>query len=165
MKFRDDAHALRAARRMEIETIKLINFILIMLSEPVVRARERIVFELHIRRSKWKPDQPLSDFGNAIRSGMLHQWRIPKRERLVRNRIHVSALNCAVMRTNRSPKPYLRKGKNRFGWRNSVKRRLFRRLCYCECFKKRGCYQRYLAENIYDWSRNKLRFLNGCAVN
>src|SRR4029453_7334487 len=98
MKFRDDAHALRAARGMEIESIKPINFILIMLSEPVFRTRERIVFELHIRRSKWKPDQPLSDFDNAIRRRMFHQWRLPKRERLGRNGIHVSALNCAVMR-------------------------------------------------------------------
>src|SRR6187397_1195595 len=100
MKFRDDAHALRAARGVEIETVKLISFILIMLSKPVFRTRERIVFELQIRRNKWKPDQPLSDFGNAIRRGMSHKWRIPKRERLVRNRIHVSALNCALMRTN-----------------------------------------------------------------
>src|SRR5882724_3806078 len=94
MKFRDDAHALRAARGMEIEAIKLINFILIMLSEPVFRTRERIVFEPHIRWSKWKPDQPLSDLGNAIRRGMFHQWRIPNRKQLVRNRIHVPALNC-----------------------------------------------------------------------
>src|SRR4029450_8949949 len=100
MKFRDDAHALRAARGMEIESIKPINFILIMLRELVFRTRERIVFELHIRRSKWKSDQPLSDFGNAIRRGMFHQWRVPKRERIVRNRIHVSALNCSSIRTN-----------------------------------------------------------------
>src|SRR4026209_999242 len=99
---------------MEIETVKLINFILIMLSEPVFQTRERIVFELQIRRNKWKPDQPLSDFGDVIRRGMFHQWRIPKRERLVRNRIHVSALNC-VVRTNLHQNLIREKAKNRFG--------------------------------------------------
>ena len=78
MKFWDNAHALRSARRMEIETIKLINFILVMLREPVLRARESILlFELHIRRSKWKPDQPLGDFGDAIRRRMFHNGGSP----------------------------------------------------------------------------------------
>src|ERR1044072_2751417 len=93
MKFRNDAHALRAARSMEIEAIKLINFILIMLCEPVFRTRECIVLELQIRWSKRKPDKTLSDFGNAIRRGMFHQGRFPKRTRLVRNRIHIRAPN------------------------------------------------------------------------
>ncbi|PYJ24032.1 MAG: hypothetical protein DME99_00850 [Verrucomicrobia bacterium] len=99
MKFRDNAHALGSARDIEIETIKLINFILVKLGEPVLRDRESIfVFELHIRLSEGKPDKSLGDFGNAIRRGMFYRWRISKRERLIRNRIHVSALNCILMR-------------------------------------------------------------------
>ena len=117
MKFWDHTYALGPARGMEIETVELIDLILVMLGEPVLRTESASsVFELHIRRSKRKPDQPLSDFRNAIRRGMFYQWRIPKRERLVRNRIHVSALNCSSMRskTEYSPKTPLRKGKNRF---------------------------------------------------
>src|SRR5882724_7963931 len=137
MEFRDDAHALRAARGMEIEPIKLINFILVMLSEPVFRTRERIVFELHIRWSKWKSNQPLSDFGNAIRGGMFHQWRIPKRERIVRNRIHVSALNCVgalIFTKSLSAKRQKIDSGDEF-----CKRRLFLHFCHSECFKKWGC--------------------------
>src|SRR5215831_11177030 len=101
MKFRHNAHALWSARRVEVKIVEPIDLILIMLGEPVLRSRESLVlFELYVRRSKRKRDQALSDFGNAIRRGMFHQWRIPHRERILRNRTHVSALNCALMRTN-----------------------------------------------------------------
>src|SRR5882724_6518934 len=101
MKFRDNAHALGSARSVEVEIVELIDLILVMVGEPVLRDRERIfAFDLHIRGSEWKLDQPLSNFGNAIRRGMFRQWRIPKRKRLVRNRIHVSVLNCSLMRSN-----------------------------------------------------------------
>jgi hypothetical protein len=101
MKFRDNAYALGSAGSVEVEIVELIDLILVMLGEPILRNRETIVlFELHIRRSEWEPDQPLSDFGNATRRGMFRQWRLPKRKRLVRNRIHVSSLNWSLMRSN-----------------------------------------------------------------
>src|ERR1044071_10124260 len=153
MKFRDHTHALRAARNMEIEAIKLINFILIVLCEPVFRTRERIVLELHIRWSKWKPDQPLSDFGNATRCGMFHQWRLSNRKRVVRSRIHVPALNCVgalIFTKTLSAKRQKIDSSEEFH-----KRRLFFHLRYCECLKKGNCYQRYLAENYLrlDWEQ------------
>src|SRR5713101_4856585 len=101
MKFRDNAYALGSARGIEVETIKLINFILVMLGEPVLRARESIfVFELHIRRNEGKPDKSLGDFGSAIRRRMFDEWRIPKRERSIRNRVHVRAFKRLFTRTN-----------------------------------------------------------------
>src|SRR6266481_5064705 len=101
MKFRDDTYALGTARGEEVEAVELIDLFLVMLGEPVLRGRESIfVFELHIRGSKRKPDQPLRDFGNAIRRGMFHQWRISERERVVRNRIHVPALQRLFARNN-----------------------------------------------------------------
>src|SRR6266498_3834432 len=101
MKLWNHSHTLEPARSVEVEVVELIYLVLVMLGKPVLRNRERIiVFELHIRGSKWKPDQPLSDFSNAIRRGMFRQWWLPKGERFVRNRIHVSALNCSSMRSN-----------------------------------------------------------------
>src|SRR6266480_1297218 len=101
MKFRDNAHALGTARGMEIETTKLINVILFMLSEPVLRDRESIlIFEFHIRRSEGKPDKSLSNFDDAIRRGMFYIWRIAKRERSIRNRVHVRAFQRLSTRTN-----------------------------------------------------------------
>src|SRR5438094_4861372 len=115
MKFRDNAHALGSARSVEVEIVELIDLILVMLCESVLRNRESILaFELHIRRSKRKPDQPLSDFCNAIRRGMFRQWRLPKRKRLVRNRIHVSSLNCSLMHSNVHQNFPCEKTKNRF---------------------------------------------------
>src|SRR5437763_15539673 len=92
-----------------------------MLGKPVLRNRERLfLFELYIRGSKRKLDQPLSDFGNAIGRGMFHQGRIHKRERIVRNRIHAAALKCALMRTHDTlfTKKSLRKHKNISKYRN-----------------------------------------------
>jgi hypothetical protein len=89
----------------------------------------------------------LSDFGNVIRRGMFHQWRIPNRKRLVRNRIHVPALNCvgALIFT----KTFSAKRQKIDSSDDFCKRRLFLHRCYSEPFKKRGCYQRYVAENYF----------------
>src|SRR5215510_3953907 len=120
MELRDDTDALRAGRGVEIETIKLINFILVMRGKPVLRGRERIsVLKLHIRRGEGKTDESLGGFGRAIRRWVFHDWRLPKRKQLVRNRIHVSALNGALMRTNRSVHQKLRREKSKISTSSS----------------------------------------------
>src|SRR5258705_944737 len=101
MKFWDNAHALRAARRMEIETIKLIDFILVMLRKPVLRSRESILLlEFHIRRSKRELNQPLGDFDDTLRRGMFYNWRIFKRKRPIGNRAHIPDFQRLSKRTD-----------------------------------------------------------------
>src|ERR1043166_8108100 len=53
-----------------------------------------------IGRSKRKWNQPLTDLGNAIGRRMFYEWWIPKWQRLIRHRIHGSASNCRLERTN-----------------------------------------------------------------
>src|SRR6266487_1885144 len=101
MKFRDNANALWSARGMEIETIKLINFILVMLRKPVLRSRESILlFEFQIGRSKRELDQPLGDFGDTVRCRMFYNWRISKGKGSIGNRAHVPAFQRLSTRTN-----------------------------------------------------------------
>ena len=53
MKFRDNTYALGSARGEEVETVELIDLILVVLGEPVLRSRESLsVLELHIRRGE-----------------------------------------------------------------------------------------------------------------
>jgi hypothetical protein len=115
MKFRDYTYALGSARGEEVETVEMIDFILVMLREPVVRGRESLsVLELHIRRAEGKLDQPLRDFGSAIRRWMFYQWRIPEWQRLTGYRIHSSILSCALENADHTvfTKNPLRKSKN-----------------------------------------------------
>src|SRR6267378_631881 len=101
MKFWDNADALRSARSIEIETIKLIDFVLVMLRKPVLRSRESILlFEFHIRRSKRELDQPLRNFDDTVRRGMFYNWRISKRKRSIGNRAHIPAFQRLSMRTD-----------------------------------------------------------------
>src|SRR5205823_4063012 len=101
MKFWDNADALWSARGIEIETIKLINFILVMLRKPVLRSRESIrLFEFHIRRSKRELDQSLGDFGDTVRRRMFYNWRISQGKRSIGNRAHVPAFQHLSTRTD-----------------------------------------------------------------
>src|SRR4051794_17204539 len=93
MKLWNDSHAFGAARRVKIDIGKLVDFVLIMLREPVVRARERLFFfQLHIRRSERKCGKALGYFRGACwRRVFEHRW-ISEGKRLVCS-IHVSTLN------------------------------------------------------------------------
>src|SRR5438067_11079607 len=100
MKFWDNADALWSARGIEIETIKLINFILVMLRKPVLRSRESIrLFEFHIRRSKRELDQSLGDFGDSVRRRMFYKWRISQGKRSIGYSAHVHVFLHLSMRT------------------------------------------------------------------
>src|SRR5436190_23702243 len=115
MKLRDNTYALGSARGEEVETIELIDFIVVMLGEPVLRARESLsVLELHIRRSEGKLDQSLRDFSNTIRRWVFYQWRIPEWQRLTGFRIHTSILSCALENADHTvfTKNPLKKSKN-----------------------------------------------------
>src|SRR5207249_10129674 len=97
MKLRDNTYALGSARGEEVETIELIDFIVVMLGERVLRARESLsVLELHIRRSEGKLDQSLRDFSNTIRRWVFYQWRIPEWQRIDGFRIISSLISCAI---------------------------------------------------------------------
>src|SRR5882724_10345812 len=115
MKFRDHTYALGSARGEEVETVELINFILVVLGEPVLRGRESLsVLELHIRRGEGKLDQSLGYFSNAIRRWVVYQWRVPEWQRLIGYRIHTSILRCALENADHtvSTKNPLKKSKN-----------------------------------------------------
>src|SRR5207247_11466157 len=85
------------SRGGEVAIVEVIDFILVLLGEPVFRGRESLsVLELHIRGGEVKLDQPLRDFGSAIRRWMFYQWRIPEWQRLTGYRIHASILSCAL---------------------------------------------------------------------
>ena len=97
MKFRDHTYALGSARGEEVETVEMIDRILVVLGEPILRGRESLsVLELHIRRAEGKLDQSLGDFSNAIRRWVFYQWRIPKWQRLIGYRINNLILRCAL---------------------------------------------------------------------
>src|SRR5206468_12527588 len=97
MKFRDHTYALGSALGEEVETVEMIDRILVVLGEPVLRGRESLsVLELHIRRGEGKLDQSLRDFGNAIRRWVVYQWRIPEWQRFPGYRIHTLILSCAL---------------------------------------------------------------------
>src|SRR5438046_10376942 len=101
MKFWDNADALWSARGIEIETIKLINFILVMLRKPVLGSRESIrLFEFHIRRSKRELDQSLGDFGDTVRRRMFYNWRISEGRRSIGTRARVTAVWQLCTRTD-----------------------------------------------------------------
>src|SRR6266480_5126664 len=115
MKFRDHTYALGSARGEEVETVEMIDFILVMLGEPVLRGRESLsVLELHIRRGEGKLDQSLGDFGNAIRRCVVYQRRIPEWHRLTGYRIHTLILSCALENADHTvfTKNPLKKSKN-----------------------------------------------------
>jgi hypothetical protein len=115
MKFRDHTYALGSARGEEVETVEMIDRILVVLGEPVVRGRESVsVLELHIRRGEGKLDQSLGDFGNAIRRWVVYQWRVPEWQRLIGYRIHSSILRCALENADHTvlTKNPLKKSKN-----------------------------------------------------
>src|SRR6266705_3326327 len=116
MKFRDHTYALGSARGEEVETVELIDRILVVLGEPVLRGRKSFsVLELHIRRGEGKLDQSLGDFANAIRRWVVYQWRIPEWQRLTGCRIHTSILlSCALENADHTvfTKNPLKKSKN-----------------------------------------------------
>src|SRR6266496_2514672 len=115
MKLRDNTYALGSARGEEVETIELIDFIVVMLGEPVLRTRESLsVLELRIRRSEGKLDQSLRDFGNPIRRWVVYKWRIPEWQRLTGYRIHTLILSCALENADHTvfTKNPLKKSKN-----------------------------------------------------
>src|SRR5437773_2607135 len=95
MEFRDDAHTLRPARGVKVETAKLIDLVLVMLGEPIIGARERVfLFEFHIGRRERKRNKSLRNFGGARRSRVFQHRRTPQGKRFIaRNRFHGSILN------------------------------------------------------------------------
>ena len=71
MKLRENNDPLGPARRVEGEAVQLIDRVLVVLGKPVLRGRESVfLFERYIRRSKWKPNEPLGDFCRGTRGGM-----------------------------------------------------------------------------------------------
>ena len=93
MEFGHDTHAFGPSRGVEVEAAKLIDLILVMLGEPVLRTRKSlVVFELQIGRGERKRDKSLRDFGCACRCRMVQRRRISQGKR-VGSRFHRSLLN------------------------------------------------------------------------
>jgi hypothetical protein len=168
MKFRDHTYALGSARGEEVETVEMIDRILVVLGEPVLRGRESLsVLELHIRRGEGKLDQSLGDFGNAIRGLVFYLWRIPEWQRLTGFRIHTSILSCALENADHTvftKNPIKKSQKILIKYGEQVlrqHRRLFGDLSAASDLNKQSCfvsdmwrkYLRFLEESIYSKKR------------
>src|SRR2546430_1933160 len=95
MEFRYNTDALRPARGVEVETPELINLVLVMRGEPIIRSRQSLFFfELHIGRNKRERNKPLCDFGSARGCRVLKYRWIPQRQRFVR--LHGSIISGPV---------------------------------------------------------------------